>query len=205
MRTRVKICGITRPADAAAASRLGADSIGLVFHESSPRAVDLQTARAVRTAVPPFVTVAALFMDAPVERVREVLAAVQVDLLQFHGSESPEYCTGFGRPYIKAVPMGGGSPPEQVIGAHEQALGFLLDSHGVGEQGGSGIVFDWKGIPDLHGRPLILAGGLGPYNVAEAVRQVGPWAVDVSSGVESAPGVKDARRMASFINEVQRV
>ena len=205
MRTRVKICGITRPDDAAEAARLGVDSIGLVFHDSSPRAVDLQTARAVRAAIPPFVTVAALFMDATAERVREVLGAVAVDLLQFHGSESPEYCTGFGRPYIKAVPMGAGSRPEQVLGAHEQAIGFLLDSHRVGEQGGSGVVFDWRAIPDLLGRPLILAGGLTPDNVADAVSQVRPWAVDVSSGVESAPGVKDARRMASFINEVQRV
>ena len=205
MRTRVKICGITRSADAAEAARLGADSIGLVFHDSSPRAVDLQTACAVRAAIPPFVTVAALFMDAPAERVREVLTAVPVDLLQFHGSESPDDCTGFGRPYIKAVPMASGSQPEHVLGAHDQAIGFLLDSHGVGEQGGSGVVFDWQAIPDLRGRPLILAGGLTPDNVAEAVTQVRPWAVDVSSGVESAPGVKDARRMATFISEVQRV
>lgn len=205
MRTRVKICGITRPDDAVEAARLGVDSIGLVFHESSPRAVDLPTARAVRAAIPPFVTVAALFMDATADRVREVLAGVSVDLLQFHGSESPDYCAGFGRPYIKAVPMAAGSRPEQVLGAHEQAAGFLLDSHGAGEQGGSGVVFDWRAIPDLRGRPLILAGGLTPDNVADAVSQVRPWAVDVSSGVESAPGVKDARRMASFINEVQRV
>ena len=205
MRTRVKICGITRPADAAEAARLGADSIGLVFHEPSPRAVAIETACAVRAAIPPFVTVAGLFMDAPAERVRSVLDAVPLDLLQFHGSESAEYCAGFGRPYIKAVPMAPGSQPERVLEEHDRAIGFLLDSHGVGEQGGSGIVFDWRAIPNLRGRPLILAGGLTPENVAAAVTQVRPWAVDVSSGVESAPGVKDVRRMASFISEVQRV
>ncbi len=204
LRTRVKICGITGPADAREAGRLGADSIGLVFHEGSPRSIDVESARAVRAALPPFVTVTALFLNAPAARVREVLDAVAVDLLQFHGGEAPGYCVQFGRPYIKAVPMGAGADPERVLASHVDAAGFLLDSHSVGEPGGSGVVFDWAAIPDLQGRPLILAGGLTPDNVADAVRQVRPWAVDVSSGVESAPGVKDVRRMASFISEVQR-
>jgi len=176
-----------------------------VFHDASPRAVDVATARAIRDAVPPFVTVTALFLDAPAERVRGVLDAVAVDLLQFHGREPAAYCEDFGRRYIKVVPMRDTRDPVALMREHPKASGFVLDGHGAGEQGGGGAVFDWTTVPEATSRWIILAGGLHAGNVATAIRQVRPWAVDVSSGVESAPGVKDARRLASFISEVQGV
>ncbi|MDN3517753.1 phosphoribosylanthranilate isomerase [Aquisalimonas lutea] len=205
MHTRVKICGLTRPEDAREAARLGADAVGLVFYPASPRLIDVDRARRIRAAVPPFVTVTALFLDAPADEVRAVLDGVAVDLLQFHGSEPADYCEAFGRPYIKGVSMAPGADPAAVLAGHPQAAGFLLDSHGVGERGGTGVAFDWTTVPEARQRPVILAGGLHPGNVADAVRQVAPWAVDVSSGVESAPGIKDAARMARFISEVQGV
>ncbi|SEO68000.1 phosphoribosylanthranilate isomerase [Aquisalimonas asiatica] len=205
MRTRVKICGLTRAEDARSAAHLGADAIGLVFHDASPRGIDVGAARAIRSALPPFVTVTALFMNASGQRVRHVLDGVAVDLLQFHGDEDAAFCESFSRPYIKVVPMAGGADPGTLMASHPNAAGFVLDGHGAGEQGGSGRVFDWSSVPSSPDRPIVLAGGLHPENVAAAVRQARPWAVDVSSGVESAPGIKDARRMASFISEVQGV
>lgn len=205
VRTRVKICGLTRADDARGAAQFGADAVGLVFHDASPRGVDVDAARTIQAALPPFVTVTALFMDAPERRVRDVLDGVAIDLLQFHGGEDAEYCESFGRPYIKVVPMAGAEDAGAPMARHPNAAGFVLDGHGAGEQGGSGKVFDWTKVPSSTGRPIVLAGGLHPGNVAAAVRQANPWAVDVSSGVESAPGIKDARRMASFISEVQGV
>lgn len=207
MRTRVKICGLTRPGDAREAARLGADAIGLVFHEGSPRAVGIDEALAVLASLPPFVTVTALFMDAPADDVHHTMRALPIDLLQFHGAESAVYCEAFGRPYIKSVPMGGkdAQDPVALMRAHPGAAGFVLDGHGAGEPGGSGRVFDWTAVPEAVQRPIILAGGLHAGNVVTAIRQARPWAVDVSSGVESAPGVKDSGRMASFISEVQGV
>ncbi len=205
VRTRVKICGLTRADEACTAARLGADAVGLVFHDASPRGVDVATARGIRSVLPPFVTVTALFMDAPEQRVRHVLDGVAIDLLQFHGGEDAAYCESFSRPYIKVVPMADGADPHALMARHPNAAGFVLDGHGAGEQGGSGRVFDWSSVPSSPERPIVLAGGLHPGNVAMAVRQANPWAVDVSSGVESAPGIKDARRMASFISEVQGV
>jgi phosphoribosylanthranilate isomerase len=201
-RTRVKICGITRPEDAAHAALCGADAVGLVFYPASPRAVDVAQARAVVEALPPFVTVVALFVDPAPATVREVLAALPVGLLQFHGDEPPEACEGYGRPYLKAVPMREGVDLAGQARRYASAAGLLLDSYRVGLKGGTGVTFDWSRIPADLGKPLILAGGLTPENVGEAVRRVRPYAVDVSGGVEAAKGVKDPERVAAFIRGV---
>lgn len=205
MRTRIKICGITRPDDALAASRLGADAIGLVFYEPSSRAVTPAQARAIVAALPPFVNAVALFLDAGPELVEEVLATVPVGMLQFHGREAPAFCQRFGLPYLKAVPMGSEADTLAYARHYPNAAGFLFDSHEAGQAGGSGNAFDWARVPAGIGAPLVLAGGLTPGNVAEAMRAVRPYAVDVSSSVESAPGLKDPERMAAFIEEVHRV
>lgn len=204
MRTRVKICGVTRVQDALEVARLGADAIGLVFHAASPRHVSVEQARGIVASLPPFLTVVGLFMNAPAEEVNRVLDEVPIDLLQFHGDESPEYCVSFPRPYIKAVPMGGGIDPLEYAAGHASAQGLLLDSHALGAAGGSGKTFDWARIPPFE-KPLILAGGLGVDNVAEAVRRAKPYGVDISSGVESAKGIKDAAKMAAFIDQVNGV
>ena len=204
MRTRVTVCGITRAADAATAVELGADAIGLVFYPKSPRLVSLERAEAIARSVPPLVTVVGLFMDAPAGQVREVLDRVPLELLQFHGEESPEYCAGFGRRYMKALAMGSGVDPRTAMSAHGAASGFLLDAHRAGEPGGSGRAFDWADIPPELAASVVLAGGLRPDNVAGAVARVRPFGVDVASGVESAPGIKDPALMAEFIAEVNR-
>lgn len=202
--TRIKVCGVTRPEDARAAAAAGADAIGLVFHPPSRRAVDIETACEVVAALPPFVTAVALFLDPEAERVREVVEGVPVGLLQFHGSESAAFCRAFGRPYIKAVAMGDGADPEAVAAEHPAALGLLADSHAAGAGGGTGKAFRWDLLPRERGYRLILAGGLSPDNVADAVSRVRPDAVDVSSGVESEPGIKDPARIERFIEEVRR-
>lgn len=206
-RTRIKICGITRVEDARAAAALGADAVGLVFASRSPRRVTLDAARAIAGALPPFVASVALFMDDDDAFVREVADAIGPDLLQFHGLEVPEFCASFGRRYLKAVPMAGRGTDAivEAARAHPRAAGLVLDGHGLGEAGGSGRAFDWSharadGLP-----PLVIAGGLTPDNVAQAIHVAEPWAVDVSSGVESAPGIKDHGRMERFIEEVHRV
>jgi phosphoribosylanthranilate isomerase len=211
MRTRVKICGITRSEDALDAATLGADAIGLVFYDKSPRAVTLQQAAAISHQLPAFVTSVALFLDADAELIRQVVTQVGVDLLQFHGSECADFCRGFGRPYIKALGMETGGTIEQIhagvlanAAAFDDARGLLLDSNAPGAAGGTGETFDWTTIPTGLERTLILAGGLGVHNVAEAVRKLRPWAVDVSSGVEREKGIKDAALMQAFINEVNR-
>ncbi len=201
-RTRIKICGITRREDALLAARLGADALGFVFYAKSPRAIDLARALSVRDALPPFVQPVALFLDPARAEVEAILQAMPEVLLQFHGREGPEFCASFGRPYLKALSMAEGGDPLREAASHAHACGFLLDSHALGEAGGTGHAFDWSIIPTLD-RPLVLAGGLKPANVGEAVRRVRPWAVDVSSGVESAPGIKDHARMAAFIHEVR--
>ncbi|MCE5233478.1 MAG: phosphoribosylanthranilate isomerase [Mizugakiibacter sp.] len=204
MRVRVKCCGITRVEDALAAAHLGADAVGLVFARRSPRHVEPRQAAAIRAALPPFVTVVALFMDDDVAWVAQVLNAVKPDLLQFHGAEPAAFCGIFGRPYLKAVPMASVTDVEAYAAAHPLACGFLLDAHAAGEAGGSGRAFDWTRAPRDFARPLVLAGGLTPDNVGGAVRTARPWGVDVSSGVESAPGVKDAAKLRRFIEEVER-
>lgn len=203
-RTRVKICGITRPEDGRRAAELGADAIGLVFVAASPRAVDAARAVEILTLLPPLVTRVGLFVDAAPGEVEAVLKQVPIDLLQFHGDESATYCAQFGRPYLKAVSMRPGRDIAASMADYRDAVGFLLDAYHPAVAGGSGECFDWKRIPIQRPRPIILAGGLHPGNVADAVRQVRPFAVDVSSGVESAKGVKDAIKMAEFIQGVQR-
>ncbi len=199
MRTRVKICGITRVEDALAAAAAGADAIGLVFAEASPRCVSADQARTIAAALPPFVTVVGLFVDAPAARIRELLGRVPLDLLQFHGRETPDQCRGFGRPYIKAIAMQDGVDAADVARRYAGAAGLLFDAFDPQLAGGSGQVFDWARVPYDLDRPVILAGGLTPDNVAAAVRAVRPYAVDVSTGVEQSKGIKDAAKIAAFI------
>lgn len=205
MRVRIKVCGITRTSDAAAAARLGVDAVGLVFHPKSPRHVSVEQAREIVAGLPAFVTVTALFLDPGREAVQQVLDKVRVELLQFHGVEPAEFCRGFARPYIKAVPMGSQADLAEYAQRHSQAAALLLDSHAAGQKGGTGMSFDWSAVPKVGGPPLILAGGLKPENVATAIRIVQPYGVDVSSGVESAPGIKDPDKMAAFVREVNNV
>lgn len=204
MVTRVKICGITRVEDALAAAHSGADAIGLVFYQRSPRHVDVAQAKKLAGALPPFVTVAGLFVNADEAFVREVLANVPLDLLQFHGDETPEYCTQFDRPYLKAIRVKAGVDLLQCASDFRSAKGLLLDAHVEGIRGGTGATFDWALIPKQLPLPVILSGGLDAENVAAAIKQVRPYAVDVSSGVEASKGIKDAVKIAAFINEVKK-
>jgi phosphoribosylanthranilate isomerase len=203
--TRIKICGITRVEDALAAARSGADAIGLVFYQCSPRHVSIAQAKPLAAALPPFVTIVGLFVNAEAAFVREVLASVPLDLLQFHGDETPEYCAQFPRPYLKAIRVKAGVDLLQCAADFGSARGLLLDAHVEGVPGGTGSVFDWALIPGRLPLPLILSGGLDAENVAAAIKQVRPYAVDVSSGVEASKGIKDAAKVAAFINEVKRV
>jgi len=202
-RTRVKICGLTRAEDARDAVRFGVDAVGLVFFAGSPRHVTIDLARHVVAEVPAFVTVVALFVDEAADRIREILKAVRVDLLQFHGDEAPEFCGQFGKPWIKAIRMRPGLDLNDVASRFAMAEGILLDAWDPEAQGGTGLTFDWGEIPPEMAERIILAGGLSPTNVAQALAEVGPYAVDVSSGVEAAKGIKDANKMAAFLNEVQ--
>ena len=203
-RTRSKICGITRPQDGISAAANGADAIGLVFYGKSPRSVDIEQARAVIAALPPFVTSVGLFVNAEVAEVENVLAGLPLDLLQFHGDETPEYCRQFERPYIKAVRMAEGIDLESVAEQYAEAKALLVDSYQKDVPGGTGHTFDWARIPEGLGKPVILAGGLGPDNIEQAVRQVRPYAVDVSSGVEAAKGIKDVDKIAAFMRGVNK-
>lgn len=204
VRTRIKICGITRQADALAAAEAGADALGFVFYPRSSRYVDPAIARDIVRRLPPFVNTVGLFLDADENWVREVASLVGLDLLQFHGDEAPEVCRASGYPYLKAVGMLGQRDPVSYAARYEDARGFLLDSHGQGEAGGTGRTFDWGLAPPVLPRPIILAGGLNPGNVGEAIGRMGPYAVDVSSGVETAPGIKDSDLIMRFVNEVRR-
>lgn len=204
MRTRVKICGITRLEDLQAAARAGADAIGLVFYPPSPRAVDVASARVLVAAAPPFVTTVGLFVDMAPDEVRSIVAATGIDLVQFHGNETPEQCRAVGRPYIKAVRMAPEVDLEQLAATYHDARGLLLDSYDRDRPGGTGETFDWARIPTGLSLPVVLAGGLRPDNVAQAVAEVAPWAVDVSSGVEQAKGIKDPDKIVAFIRGVER-
>ncbi len=204
-RTRVKICGITRPEDACAAARFGADAIGLVFYPRSPRAVSPAQARDIIQSLPAFVTTVGLFVDAPQAELQAVLDAVPLDLLQFHGSEPAADCRRYGRPYIKALAMRDDRDMAAEAAQYDDAAGILLDAFHADMHGGTGEVFDWDRIPMNLPQPLILAGGLAPDNIAEAITRVQPYAVDVSSGVEQAKGIKDADRMSAFIRGVYSV
>ncbi len=203
-RTRIKICGVTRMEDALLACELGADAIGLVMTPSSPRCVPLDGARAIREALPSFVSLVALAHDLPATRVAEIVDRLRPDLIQFHGSEDAAFCESFGVRYTKAIGMAGDGNVHEIAAAHPRAQGFVLDGHPAGAQGGQGRTFDWSRIPRDLDRPIILAGGLHAGNVGDAIRMVHPWAVDLASGVESAPGIKDAAKMRAFFAVVRK-
>ncbi len=203
--TRIKICGITREQDALTATASGANAIGLVFYDKSPRHVTPEQAARIAAAVPPFVTVVGLFVNPSAEEVREVLRQVPLDVLQFHGEETPEFCAQFGRPYLKAIRVKPGVDLVQCAARYSGAQGLLLDAYVEGTHGGTGASFDWALIPRDLPLPIILSGGLAPDNVAQAIERVRPYAVDVSSGVEAAKGIKDAAKVAAFIKEVKRI
>ena len=198
-RVRVKICGITRVGDAAMVRNAGADAIGLVFYPPSPRYVDIDVAAEIAREVGPFVNVVGLFVDADPAFIDKVLARVSLSTLQFHGREPEADCQRYQRPYIKALRMHPGLDVTAGLQAYRSASGILLDAWRKGVPGGTGDTFDWQRVPRESGRPLVLAGGLTPDNVAAAIAATGVYGVDVSGGVESAPGVKDFSRVAEFI------
>lgn len=202
MRTRVKICGITRPEDALIAIRHGADAIGLVFCAKSPRNVSIAQAAEIAVKLPAFVSAVGLFVDAAPEEIQAVLASVKLNLLQFHGDETPEACRHYGLPYMKALRVQADTNLLQYAADYGDAKALLLDTYVEGVAGGTGHVFDWKLIPSNLSHSIVLAGGLNPDNVAAAIRQVRPYAVDVSGGVEREKGIKDAEKIAAFMREV---
>ncbi len=203
MVTAVKICGITRYEDAQAAARLGAHALGFVFYAKSPRNIAAARAAEIIKALPPFVTTVGLFVNSAAGEIDRVLEHARLDLLQFHGEESPDFCLQFGVPCIKALRVKAGVDLLQYARLYAGAGGLLLDAFVPGAHGGTGTAFDWSLIPRDLPLPVILSGGLNPANVAAAIRTVGPWAVDVSSGVEASPGIKDARKIAEFMKEVR--
>ena len=203
MPTRIKICGITRLEDALCAVRLGAHALGFVFYGPSPRCVGVDTARAICAALPPFVCTVGLFVDATRAEIDAVRARVPLSLLQLHGNESPEYCVALDTPYIKAVRVRAETDLLQYATAYSGAQGLLLDAYVEAVPGGTGQRFDWDLVPSSLPLPIVLSGGLDADNVADAIRRVAPWAVDVSSGVEAAKGVKDALKLARFIDGVR--
>jgi phosphoribosylanthranilate isomerase len=203
MRTRIKICGITRIEDGLAAARAGADAIGLVFYEKSPRCLDLDRARDIVRALPPFITTVGLFVNHDSGFVRDALSSVPLDLLQFHGEETLDYCTAFGKPFLKAVRVREGLNLVEYAAGFGAAHGLLLDAYHPDMQGGTGVTFDWNLIPRGLPSPVVLSGGLDAGNVGAAVCMVRPWAVDVSSGVEAAKGIKDADKITAFVRGVR--
>lgn len=200
---RSKICGITRVEDALAAAAAGADAIGLVFYAKSPRAVSVLQAQQIIAALPPFVTTVGLFVDIARAELQQILADVPLDLLQFHGDESLAQCEGYGRPYIKALRVRPADDLVALMGQYPSASGILLDTYVEGVPGGTGLAFDWSLVPQHLPKPVILAGGLTPENVAAAIAAVKPYAVDVSGGVEASKGIKDADKVHAFIREVR--
>ncbi|MPV86723.1 phosphoribosylanthranilate isomerase [Ostreibacterium oceani] len=201
---RIKICGITRQQDAEAAIACGADALGFVFYEKSKRAVTIATLDWLHT-LPPFVQLTALFVNPEADWVSSVITGLPIDVLQFHGVEPEPFCRQFGKRYIKAVPMENKSAQDamQFMAGYPSAGSFLLDNYGEQEIGGSGTQFDWSQVPDAIGKPLVIAGGLTPDNVQPVISQVKPYAVDVSSGVESSPGIKDKEKIARFVTAVK--
>ncbi len=211
-RTRVKICGITRVEDMHAAVSAGADAIGLVFYDASPRAVDLAVAADIVTHTPALVTTVGLFVNASAQRVNDVLAQVALDMLQFHGDETDAFCRQFGRPYMKAIRMRDDVDLEAAAHAYSGARALLVDTYVKGTPGGTGQAFDWSRLPEQLSKPLVLAGGLTVENVAQAITQARPWAVDVSGGVEAndeqgkpLPGIKSAAAISAFMRGVASV
>lgn len=202
-RTRVKICGITCVEDAVAVVDAGAEALGLVFYADSPRAVTIVQARAIALAAGPFTVVTGLFVNADPEFVDAVLKQVPLQLLQFHGDEDLAYCESFARPYMKAIRMRPELDVAVSIAGYPSASGILLDAYRPGVPGGTGETFDWARVPQQSAKPLILAGGLTPANVADAILATQVYGVDVSGGVESAPGKKDHSKITSFINNAR--
>ncbi len=204
MQTRIKFCGLTRQLDVQQAVALNVDALGFVFVKASAREIDIDTAISLVSHVPPFIIKVGLFMNAQVADVENVIKHVKLNLLQFHGDEDEAFCAQFDMPYIKAVPMASTSSVEDFCGRYATATAFILDSHAQGQMGGSGEKFAWSEIPKNLNKPIILAGGLTVDNVAEAIRVVRPYAVDVSSGIETSKGIKDPAKMEQFIKEVHR-
>jgi phosphoribosylanthranilate isomerase len=203
MRTRVKICGITSVEDGLAAARHGADGIGLVFHRPSPRCVTLERAREIALSLPPFIARVAVLVNPSADDLNEIIQACKPDLLQFHGEETPGFCRGFGIPYLRAIRVRPSIDLLESLSSYDDAAGWLLDAYRPDLYGGVGETFDWGLIPPATPRPVILSGGLNARNVGGAIRRLRPWAVDVSSGVESTKGVKDADLIAAFIAGVR--
>ncbi|MFZ3183550.1 MAG: phosphoribosylanthranilate isomerase [Pseudomonas sp.] len=201
---RSKICGITRIEDALLAVAAGADALGFVFYSKSPRAVSIEQARGIIAALPPFVTTVGLFVNADRRELTALLDGLPLDLLQFHGDETPADCTGYQRPYIKALRVKPGDDIAQLAAPYADAAGILLDTFVAGIPGGTGAAFDWSLVPRNLSKPVILAGGLTPENVFAAIEQVRPYAVDVSGGVEANRGIKDANKVQAFLREVRR-
>ncbi len=204
-RTRVKICGITRVEDALCAAHAGADALGFVFYDLSPRAVTCDQACAIINQLPPFISSVGLFVDAEAFTVRTILEKVPLSLLQFHGDEPESFCSQFGQPYIKAIRMKEGIELERVCQEYHSAQGLLLDAFVPGIPGGTGQQFDWDRIPKSLPKPIVLAGGLEPANIQQAIKTVSPWAVDVSGGVEESKGIKGATMIEAFMQGVLSV
>lgn len=207
-RTRIKFCGMRRPRDVSVAMELGVDAIGFVCVPASPRCVDLQAVARIRRELPPFVTCVALLLDPAASEVEQVISTLHPDVLQFHGREPADFCRRFGQRYMKVIAVGAGMPSADLLASYHDAAALLLDGHPPGELGGQGLSFDWQGAGLQTGQPVVLAGGLSADNVAEAIKTLHPWAVDVSSGIESdprvAPAVKDSGKMAAFVDAVRR-
>lgn len=204
MNIRVKICGITRPEDALAAARAGADAVGLVFYEKSKRRITVAQAQEIVRVLPPFVSVVALFVHEEAARIHDILAQVPVDVIQFHGDEDDAFCAQFRRPYLKAVRVRHAEDIQTACAQFPNARALLFDAYHPTEYGGTGQQFDWTLLPEQLAKPWVLAGGLTPDNVAEAVRLSGAAAVDVSGGVEREPGIKDADKMAWFVKNAKQ-
>jgi phosphoribosylanthranilate isomerase len=202
-RTRVKICGITRVEDAMAAVIAGADALGLVFYEGSPRSVSVAQAQAIVAAIPPFVSVVGLFVNAPTKKIESILSQVRLDILQYHGDETPKDCLQINLPYYKAIRVKADTNLIQYAVDFNSAKALLLDTYSELAVGGTGQTFDWKLIPANLPKPIILAGGLTVDNVGQAIKQVKPYAVDVSGGVEVSKGIKDAEKITAFMQGVK--
>jgi len=204
MPVRVKVCGITRREDAEAAVQSGADAIGFVFWPHSARYIDVDSARRIIEVIPPFVCTAGVYVDPDAAWVEETARTAKLALLQFHGDESPEFCNQFSQPYIKAIRVKPDTDLLQYAERYRTAKGLLLDTYAANMPGGTGHVFDWQLIPQQLPLPLILSGGLNPDNVADAIKQTKPWAVDVSSGVEASKGIKDKKKIIAFMQGVKQ-
>jgi phosphoribosylanthranilate isomerase len=204
-KVKVKICGITQPEDAVLASEAGADAIGLNFYNKSPRAIDIDIACHIVDSLPPFITKVGLFVDASHDYIQSILSEVNLDVIQFHGGENEDDCMRYGLPYIKAIRMREGMKLTEVITHYSKSSAILVDTYISGTPGGTGKSFDWNLIDEHISKPLILAGGLTPENVSDAIRSVKPYAVDVSGGVEKSPGIKDKDKMLKFIQKTKEL